>query len=209
MFVQPHQGKALAEIWKKWLNKGLHWKIIKIRTTSVLISHPKQVRTAYKRCLIFTVSGGRIKSHHLPLHTVNPHGKMKVWTWCKTQINSAVGAATAVLGLSTIRLGYPLCAPFCPACLSRAQEIEDSTFLIYECWTLSERPKIATKSKQGRYLEATDSGTFAQTRISSVLTWPPRISTILRVVRKNSYGFVGKKKKKNVATKREKWPYGI
>jgi len=39
--VQPHQWKALAEtFWMIWLNIGLSWIIIKVRTNPVLFSRP-------------------------------------------------------------------------------------------------------------------------------------------------------------------------
>jgi len=41
--VQPHHLKALCEsLPMMWLSIGLSWKITKIRTIPVLVSHPKQ-----------------------------------------------------------------------------------------------------------------------------------------------------------------------
>jgi len=43
-YIQLHQLKHLAEtIQIKRLNKALHWKEAKLRTTPVFILHPKQV----------------------------------------------------------------------------------------------------------------------------------------------------------------------
>ena len=56
MLSEPHQWKALAEtFWMKWLNIGLSWKITKIRTNPVLVSHPKQVQHSQIGIFVFTV----------------------------------------------------------------------------------------------------------------------------------------------------------
>jgi len=52
--VHPHQWEALAETFlMMWLNTGLPRKITKIRTTPVLVSHPKQVYMSLKRVFGF------------------------------------------------------------------------------------------------------------------------------------------------------------
>jgi len=56
-YVQPHHWKALAEtFWMMWLIIGLSWKITKLRTTPVLISHSTQVYSIPQNVffLIFT-----------------------------------------------------------------------------------------------------------------------------------------------------------
>ena len=53
VYVQPHQWKVLAETFRMiWLDKGLSWKITKIRNTPVLVSHPKEKRSP-KRGFVF------------------------------------------------------------------------------------------------------------------------------------------------------------
>jgi len=55
MPVQPHQWKALAEtFWMMWLNKGLSWKIAKIRTTPVLLTQ-NRYRSPWNGCFVFKV----------------------------------------------------------------------------------------------------------------------------------------------------------
>jgi len=46
-------GNLSPTPWMIWLNIGLPWKITKIRTTTVLVSHPKQVKASPKTGFCF------------------------------------------------------------------------------------------------------------------------------------------------------------
>jgi len=54
-------GKLSPRLFE-WLKIGLSWKMIKLRTSTSLFSHPKQVRTPLNRCIVFTVSSHRLQS---------------------------------------------------------------------------------------------------------------------------------------------------